>query len=373
VLVNLKGNNVSFSSRLEKVIVDIWGDGGEQLSTHHLNETRKALSFIRRVYRHHGEHGTIRPSRINYKFKQNRAGYLAAFGEKHAYLSYLHLKKVQTKNPEAIPQPKGKRNELVITSLGAGACVELFGICLFYLLDNPNQPFQLRLNAIEKESQWNSSQHIVFNRVLKDFFHKVDVNPTNIESDLTENAIPAFADKYDKLIDTDILLIYNVLNEITSIHSQKVWRNIRFLLDIFQKPVLILLMEPSAPNAEPRIYVIKEQLAQQTELIEQSKEEIFHFTQSPVSINIDDSISDLNYRLFKLKKDGARLDFETYISRAHLSALKKPDSPITNEQMARQLSILGIKRTRKGSLAYRRGRVGPQYTFVSISDEWKLD
>jgi hypothetical protein len=361
-----------FPSLLEKVLVDIWGGVGDRLSKPHLKSTRVATSYIRRVYRHKGEHGTIQPSQINYRLKKNRAGYLAAFGERHAYLSYLHLKKAQSKNPEAIPKPRGKRNELVITSLGAGACVELFGLCLFYLSGSPRQSLLLKLNSVEKEREWNSSQHIVFTRVLKDTFPKVDVDKIDIHVDLKENAIPAFANQYDRLVNTDILLIYNILNEIPSTYANKLWRNIKFLIDIFQRPVLILLMEPSALRAEPRIYIIKEQIIQQTDLIEESKEEIFYFNEAPVCIKMSNSEDDLNYRLFGPSADSSRTDFETSISRAHMSSVKKPDSPITIEQMARQLSKLGVKRGRKGAGAFRRGRVGPQYTFVSISDDWKL-
>lgn len=368
----MKEDKNTFPSLLEKVLVDIWGDAGDRLSKLNLRSTRSALSYIRRVYRHHGEHGTIQPSKINYRLKKNRAGYLAAFGEKHAYLSYLHLKKVQSKNPEVIPKPHGKRKELVVTSLGAGACIELYGICLFYLSDMPRQSLLLKMNSVEKEREWNSSQHIVFTRVLKDTFPKVEVDPISIEADLKVDAIPKLADRYDRLTNTDILLIYNVLNEIPSTYATKVWRNIKFLIDIFQRPVLILLMEPSALRAEPRIYIIKEQLVQQTDLIEQSKEEIFNFTEAPVCVKMGDSNDDLNYRLFGPSTDSSMPDFDTSISRAHMSSVKKPDSPITMEQIARQLSRLGIKRSRKGAVAFRRGRVGPQYTFVSISDDWKL-
>jgi hypothetical protein len=368
----VKEDKNKFPSLLEKVLVDIWGGGGDRLSTAHLKSTRAALSYIRRVYRFKGEHGTIQPTRINYQLKKNRAGYLAAFGEKHAYLSYLQLKSVESENPEAIPKPRGKRKELVVTSLGAGACIELFGICLFYLSDAPRQVLFLKLNSIEKEREWNSSQHIVFTRVLKDTFPKVDVDPINIETDLKVDAIPTFADQYDRLTNTDILLIYNVLNEIPSTYASKVWRNIKFLMDIFQRPVLILLMEPAAPRAEPRIYEIKRQIAQQTDLIKESKEEAFHFTEAPVCIKMSDSNDDLNYRLFKPSTGGARPEFDTSISRAHLSSLKKPDSPITIEQMARQVLRLGVKRPRRGTSAYRRGRIGPQYTFAYVSDDWKL-
>ena len=154
--------NNNFPMLLEQVLTNIWGIGSTHLDKRCLTQTRKALSKIRAIYRFKGESGSRQPSRINYKFKQNRAGYLAAFGERHAYLSFLHLNKVHTLSPESIPLPRGRRNELVITSLGAGACVELFGICL-YFLKGYTQPLYLRLNSIEKASEWTSNRHIVFN------------------------------------------------------------------------------------------------------------------------------------------------------------------------------------------------------------------
>ncbi len=372
----MKPNTNKFTSLLEKVIIDIWGGEGDHLNPLQLKNTRTALAHIRRVYRYRSEHGVEHPTKINYQIKKNRAGYLAAFGEKHAYLSYLQLKRIKSKNPEAIPEPRGKRNELTITSLGAGACIELFGICLSYLSDNHNQPFHLKLISIEKESKWNSSQHLVFTRVLKSYFPKTDVDPINIEADLRKDIIHILANNYDNLIDTDILLIYNVLNEISSFSTNMVWKNIRFLLDIFQRPVLILMMEPSAPRAERRIDSIKEQILQQSKLIDMSKEEAFNFTEEPVWIKKNDSNDDLNSRLFGASKDGVRPEFNTYIERAHMSSLKNPDSPITIEQISQQLSLLGTKRVRKGTSPYLRPKIykkdGEQYTFVSVSNDWKL-
>ena len=95
----------NFMDMLESVLVNVWGDTSEHLSQNQLLKTRKTLSEIRKIYRFKGEHGTRQPSQINFKFMNNRAGYLAAFGEAHAYLSYLHLKGVSSKKPDAIPYP----------------------------------------------------------------------------------------------------------------------------------------------------------------------------------------------------------------------------------------------------------------------------
>jgi hypothetical protein len=230
----------------------------------------------------------------------------------------------------------------------------------------------LTLNSVEKEREWSSSQHVIFTRVLKETFPRVDVDSIDINADLKEDALPKFVVQYDRLIRTDILLIYNVLNEIPSTYVRQVWRNIRFLLDIFQRPVLILLMEPSAARAEPRIYQIKEQIIQQADLIEESKEEIFYFDEAPVCIKMVESENDLNYRLFGIGIDGSKPNFEASISRAYMSCVKKPDSPITMEQIASQIVRIGKKRGRKGEFSLRRNRVGRQFTFGAFSDNWKL-
>lgn len=366
----MKKNKSNFPALLEQVLANIWGINKDRLDKRHLVQTRKSLSDIRAVYRHKGERGIPQPSRINYSFKKNRAGYLAAFGERHAYLSFIHLKKIQALSPESMPQTRGRKNELVVTSLGAGASIELYGVCLYYL-KGYQRPLYLRLNSIEKESEWTSNRHIVFNRVLKTTFPKLEIDPVDIIVDLRENAIPTFASYYDRLTDTDILLIYNVMNEIPTIYTRRVWKNVKFLLNNFQKPTLILLMEPSAERAEPRIHLIKTLLAEETDVLDSKKEETFYFDTLPVCIEMDDSEECLNYRLFSAKIDGPPPSFETRIQRSHMACVKKPDSPISMEQIARQLSSLERKRGRKGAFLARYRLDRRQHTFADIDDQWE--
>lgn len=337
-----------FSSLLEGVLVNIWGGTKDRLDTQHLMHTRKALARIRAIYRFKGEHGTIQPSRINYRAKSNRAGYLAAFGERHAYLPYLQLKSVQALKPDALPMPRGRRSELVVTSLGAGACIELYGICLFFIEDN-QQPLYLKLNWVEREREWVPNRQYVFSQVLKESFPKLDIDPTDINIDLKGDVVSILARSYDRLIDTDILLIYNVMNEIPSNYARQVWKNIKFLLDIFQRPVLILLMEPSSERAEPRIHWLKQQLAQEAETINTGKGELYIFDAVPVCIVMNASDECLNYRLFGMRIGGSKLTFETTIRRSHLACVKRPNSPITIDQVTKQLSDLDIKRGRRGA------------------------
>lgn len=203
----------NFTTLLERALVNIWGGTENQLNNRQLIETRKSLSRIRAVYRFKGEHGNRQPSSMSYKTKSSRAGYLAAFGERHAYLSYLQLKSIEAKSPNAVPQPHGRRNELTITSLGAGACIELFGICLFEIGDS-KQPLYVNFNAVGREREWRPNRTYVITRVLKESFPKLDVDLTDINADLKDDAVATLARYYDKLIETDILLIYNVMNEI---------------------------------------------------------------------------------------------------------------------------------------------------------------
>jgi hypothetical protein len=352
---------------LETVLVNVWNGTGNRLNRTRLKQTRKALSEIRAIYRFKGERGTHPPSKLNYQFDKNRAGYLAAFGERHAYLSFLHLKNVQNLQLDAIPQPHGKRNELIITSLGAGACIELYGICQFYLGEY-QQRLQLKLNSVEKAREWVPNRHIVFARVLKGAFPKISVDPVDIDVDLLTDAIPKFAPYYDRLANTDILLIYNVMNEIPSTYAKKVWRNIKFLLDIFQKPTLILLMEPSADKAQPRIQWLKEYLAHETEIIEEKKEDIFYFDTPPTCIDMDGNEDDLNYRLFGETIEGSKPTFETTIQRSHMSCIKKPDSPISMEHAMSQLSRLEKKRGKKGTFSRQQHKQQP--SFSDLSKDW---
>ena len=360
----------NFTELLEKALVNIWGGTAEQLSNRQLIETRRSLSRIRAIYRFKGEHGTRQPSSMSYKTKSSRAGYLAAFGERHAYLSYLQLRSIEAKLPNAIPQPHGRRNILTITSLGAGACIELYGLCLF-LIGDSNQTLQIKFNAVGREREWGPNRNYVITRVLKESFLKLDVDLTDINIDLRKDSVATLARYYDALIDTDILLIYNVMNEIPQQFAKYIRKNIKFLLDIFQRPVLILLMEPASDRAEPRINWLKQQFTQETEIIETGKDRLFAFDTLPVHICMSAPEQCLNYRLFGTRMDGSKPTFETTIRRSYLASLKKPTSPISIEQVTRQLANLDIKRGRRGSFLPRHSRSGQQSSFGNIDDRWK--
>ena len=112
-----KPKKTSFSEEFEPILLNAWGSNKTELDKQLALQTRKALSRIRLYYRFKDEY----PSKIRYSVAKNRAGYLAAFGQCHAYLSYTHLKKIENHHPLEIPNP-GPNGELTVTVLGGGGC-----------------------------------------------------------------------------------------------------------------------------------------------------------------------------------------------------------------------------------------------------------
>ena len=113
----------SFIRVFEPILINALGSYQDQLDDNLLKKTREALSYIRRVYRFKGELGAESPSHIDFREPKNRAGYLASFVERHAYLAYAHLKRVQAVNQTAIPLPDA-HGELTVTLAGAGPAIE---------------------------------------------------------------------------------------------------------------------------------------------------------------------------------------------------------------------------------------------------------
>lgn len=304
----VKPKKIPFTEALESVLVNIWGGTKDHLDDNLIKKTRKALVEIRGIYRFKGDFKKY-PSSINYRFQRNRAGYLAAFGQRHAYLTYVHLKNIETINSEIIPQPEDKKGELVVTMLGAGAALEAYGICLFYNYETQRLR-KLYLNLIEKIEDWKSDRNTVFEKVLKGTFPKLAVHPIDIDADLTEDCLTKFVNRYDILARTDILLIYNVLNEIATKHAKMLWRNIEFLIRICRQPLLILLMEPCAQKALPRVEWVKIRLAQSSELIWEKDEDEIYFNAEPIEIDYEDTNVGLNDRLFRQTLDGGRPELQ---------------------------------------------------------------
>ncbi len=368
-MVKLK--TVPFTEALESVLINIWGGTKDQLDEPLVKKTRQALVQIRGVYRFKGDFPGKYPSTIQYRLAKNRAGYLAAFGQRHAYLTYAHLKMVEQINPEMIPRPRDGNSKLVVTILGAGAAIETYGLCLFYNESTPSLR-QLYLNLIDKVDAWKPSRHTVFDKVLQSRFPKLDVIPTDINADLTTDCIPKFAHYHDNIATTDILLIYNVMNEIHSKHASKVWRNINFLLKTCERPLLVLVMEPSIPQARPRVDWLKAQLAQCSQILHQQPEEEILFDHDPVMVEYEGTNTGLNDRLFGRVIDGGKPLLQRSLKRTHVACRVMPGTPITREEIDRQLGMLRIKRGKEGRFmkVLPARQPSPQGTFWDSSPDW---
>lgn len=366
----VKPKNILFTEALESVLVNVWGGTKDHLDDALIRKTRRALVEIRGIYRFRGDFPGKYPSSIQYRLPKNRAGYLAAFGQRHAYLTYAHLKKIAAVNFSTIPQPD-KKGKIIITSVGAGAAIEAYGLCYFY--NEQDQVLQkLVINLIEKVDAWKPNRHTVFDKILQATFPKLGIIPHDIDIDITEDCIPKLADHYSAIRETDILLVYNVLNEIPVNHAKMVWRNIEFILKICVKPLLILVMEPSVPKARPRVDWLKGQLAQCADEILNSDEEEISFNYEPIKIEFEGTNIGLNDRLFGQSLDGAKPLLQTSIKRTHIAFRVEPHSPISMEQVNEQLERLRMKRGKKGQFMKKTGKSDEQKSFSEILPEWDV-
>jgi hypothetical protein len=296
------------------------------------------------VYRFKGELGAEAPSHIDFREPRNRAGYLAAFGERHAYLAYAHLKEAQTVNQNAIPIPD-KHGELTVTLVGAGPAIETYGLCLFYN-ESTHELKRLTLNLIEKVREWQPTRELVLSGLIKEVLPKVDIFSIPIEADIKEaNCVQTFAAHHDSLVSTQLLLIYNVLNEIESEYAPIVLRNLSYIIRQCEQPLLVLLAEPTASKAWPRIKWIRQLLLEySTVLMDEPNKEIF-FSKEPTQIDM----KGLNERLFSRAFEKNPPVFETSLKRVTMACQMIPPEPFSSRQYE-QLRRLQLRRDRKGRI-----------------------
>lgn len=333
--------NLDFTDALENLLARVWQVSGEHLDSGHIRKTREALVDVRTIYRNKGEKLTGERIRrysqsIDFSQRRYRTGYIASFGERHAYLAYLHLKKVENEDPNVIPEPQN--GELTVTIIGAGAALEIFGLCYYYN-EERSRIRKLKLNFIERISDWQSDRDTMLERIIKKAFFKLQIFKEDININLVQDNILFLSQKYDSLADSDIILIYNVLNEITSnppSYQKMVWKNLEYILKICDKRVLILLMEPSAQYTRPRVQPIIERLSTVTKPILSSNEEEFTFDIEPLKIQYENNNDGLNVRLFRNLIDGHKPTFEKSLKRIHLACVRDPLSPISKFDAERQ-------------------------------------
>jgi hypothetical protein len=335
-----------FAHALEPILLKAWGSYNDKLDENIIRKTREALSYIRRVYRFKGEEGAESPSRIDYTVPRNRAGYLAAFGERHAYLSYAHLKKVSAIDKYAIPLPN-KHGELTVTLIGAGPAIETYGLCLFYNEAN-HELKKLTVNLVEKVVEWQPIRELVVPGLIKEVLPKIDTYSIPIKADIKEtNCIQTFSASHDSLVNTQILFIYNVLNEIESIYAPQVLRNLSYIIRQCEQPLLVLLAEPTAPKAWPRIRWLRDLLLQHTNVIWDDLNEEIDFSKAPTKI----SLTGINEILFSRESGKNPPSFETTLNRVIMACQMIPPELFTSQRYEQLKRIqLKLKRDTKGKL-----------------------
>lgn len=334
----------SFPEAFEPILVKAWGSYQDHLDESLLKKTREALSYIRRVYRFKGEQGAESPSHLSFAEPKNRAGYLAAFGERHAYLAYAHLKRVEGLRSNAIPMPDA-HGELTVTLVGAGPAIETYGLCLFYN-ESAHELKRLTLNLVEKVREWQPTRDLVISRLIKDVLPRVDVYSVQIEADLTEtNCVQTFATQHDSLVKTRLLVVYNVLNEIESTHAHMVLRNLSYVIRQCEQPLLVLLAEPTARKAWPRIRWLRDLLLNHSTVLLDEIDAEIRFSEEPTRIDL----SGLNKRLFSRANEKNPPEFETSLRRVLMACTLVPP-PLFSHQHYEQLQRFQLRRDRKGRI-----------------------
>lgn len=330
-----------FTKELEVMLALAWGSYSGNLNDKEVKKTRSAISKIRQAYRFEKNSS---PSRIPYKKPASRAGYLGSFGERHAYLSYLQMKRIEASKPKIVPQPDDN-GVLTITLIGAGAALETYGVCLFYN-ERRQKIRRLRVNLVDKIEEWEPVRSYVFGRALKGTFPRIDFYKNNILADIKKNCVPKFAEYHDDLINTDIILLYNVLNEIEAKNSSNVFKNLNYILRQCVKPLLVLIAEPTEDKARPRVDWLRKQLAQCSKIIVNGDDE-FEFDEEPVKIEFEGREDGLNERLFKRRTDASNPRLEKTLKRNQLACVIEPISPVPWEKVLKQLSRIEIGKRRK--------------------------
>ena len=306
-----------------------------------MKNTRAAIVEIRESYLFKN---APYPSRLNFAIPENRAGYLGAFGQRHAYLTYRHLEQVANLDPAAIPAPDA-RGQLTVTVVGAGAAVELYGLCLFYHQSRRSLK-GLRVNLIERVEEWKPDRSAVLGGLLKQLLPGIRVIPNDIDVDLTEDCISKLAPYYDRLRGTDLLVIYHLLNEIETKHASEVWKNLQFILKVCDTPVLVLVAEPPTAKAWPRVQWLRERLAECTRVLMSEPDSEVHFTSDPVNIELEGTGQGLNDRLFGRPRHSGKPVMQRSLRRVLMACVASPRSPVSQEEVNQQLNTLKVERIR---------------------------
>jgi hypothetical protein len=176
---------------------------------------------------------------------------------------------------------------------------------------------------------------------------KVEVYSIPIEADIKEaNCVQTFATHHDTLINTQLMLIYNVLNEIETEYAHMVLRNLSYIIRQCEQPVLVLLAEPAAKKALPRIKWIRQLLLQYSTVIIDELNENISFQAEPIMIEL----KGVNHRLFSKDFGKNPPDFETTLNRVIMACHMTPPEPFSSQQYEQLRRQFAVRRDRKGKI-----------------------
>jgi len=221
--------------------------------------------------------------------------------------------------------------------------LEVYGVCLFYN-EIRQRIKKLNITAIDKIKEWNDVRRMVFHKLIKDIFPRIEIDPVDIESDLTKDCIGDFSKYYDRFSKTDILLIYNVLNEIEVNKAKMVFHNLKYFIKNSEHKLLIIIMEPVAARVAPRVNWVLQRLVELGLYLRTGKgnEREFKFVKPPIHIEYVPENGNLNSKLFSL--DGRyKPKLENRLSRVHFAVFVDRLSPISAEDAEEQLTQLGTR------------------------------
>jgi hypothetical protein len=140
-------------------------------------------------------------------------------------------------------------------------------------------------------------------------------------------------------------LIYNVLNEIESTYAHMVLRNLSYVIRQCEQPLLVLLAEPTARKAWPRIKWLRDLLLQHSTVHLDKLDEEIEFSEEPTMI----TLSGLNERLFSRTVEKNPPVFENTLHRVLMACEMIPPAPFSTQHYE-QLQRLQLRRDRKGRI-----------------------
>lgn len=332
----------TLSEEFEPALVSAWGKSGMTLTEADVRKTRKQIVDLRLMYTHHGDPvGTLRFDR-----NKNQAGYLGAFGQRHALLPYEHLKRIEATNPELVPQPNAK-GELTVTIVGAAAALELYGVLLYYN-ENTARVRRLHVNLLDKVKEWSPVRDQVIGQLLKQKFPKTSIYREDIVVDIaSQQSIRTLVQNHDKFASSDILMVYNVLNEIPEHFADRVWRTIRTLLWLNEKASLMMVAEPTNTKVAPRVNWLIERLATVGTQVAFDPRAVVQFDHEPVALDLEGTGVGPNDRLFTRVKGEPSPTFQTSITRLLYASYFDPRRILPIEAQVAQYREASRPRSRR--------------------------